>query len=278
MGSSDVPPPGAPAWLVPLSTALLAGGVSLWCATYVLMTRRSLQTRSYGMPLLALATNLSWEVVYAGYVTEMPLELAGFAAWLLLDVGLVYTTVRFAPEDWRRSSPVVGRRMGWILGVMVAVGCAGHYAFARWWLSRPGVGHGDKSGKWWFGREGYDTTELAYWSASIPQVALSAGSVAMLLVRGHSGGTSYPIWLCRMLGSISGLLLCNGALWWYWPEAHGYFVNPFGIFLDLTWLLCDLAYPFLLWKVRQTERALADGRLISGEEYEELCKQGKKEL
>lgn len=194
MGSSDVAPPHVPGWVVPLSTVALGLGVLFWDATYILMTLRSLRTKSYPMPILGLAINVSWEIVYACYVSEALFEKAGFAFWLILDIGLIYTTVKFAPHEWERTSSWVGRHMAAILAVMTAVGCLGHFAFVSWWLSRPGIGHGDKSGKWYFGRDQYDTTELAYWSAGVAQMIDSVGSLAMLLVRGHSGGTSYGIW------------------------------------------------------------------------------------
>lgn len=194
MGSTDIAPDHAPAWVVPLSTAALGVGVLCWDATYVLMTRRCLQTQSYGMPLLGLALNVAWEVVFGLYVSEAALEAAGFAAWLALDAGLVYTTVRYAPREWERTSPWVGRHAGALLAVMTAAGVAGNWAFASWWLSEPGTGHGDKTGKMYYGRDGYDTTELAFWTAGATQVVASTGSLAMLLVRGHSGGAGYAIW------------------------------------------------------------------------------------
>lgn len=180
--------------MVPLSTVFLGAGVLFWDLTYILMTRRSLQTRSYGMPIVGLAINVSWEVVYGFYVAETVLERSGFILWLLLDLGLVYTTVRFAPEDWAGTNRWVGRNMTWILCAMFLVGCWGHLAFVSWWLSQPGTGFGDKTGKWWRGMEGYDQTELAYWSAGLAQMVASAGALAMLVVRGHSGGTGYLIW------------------------------------------------------------------------------------
>lgn len=194
MGSSDVAPPHVPEWVVPLSTVALGVGVLFWDATYILMTLRSLRTKSYSMPLLGLAVNVSWEIVYALYVCEALIETAGFTFWLILDIGLIYTTIKFAPHEWERTSGWVGRHMASILAVMTAVGCMGHFAFVSWWLSRPGIGHGDKTGKWYFGQDQYDTTELAYWSAGVAQMIASAGALSMLLVRGHSGGTSYAIW------------------------------------------------------------------------------------
>ncbi|CAJ2510619.1 Uu.00g062440.m01.CDS01 [Anthostomella pinea] len=195
MGLSDIPPPHAPEWLVPASTASLFIGVFFWDLTYILMTRRALQTRSYGMPLVGLAINVSWEIVYGLYVAENLLERLGFSLWLLLDLGLIYTTVRFAPEDWASTNRAVGRNVAWILGFMIVVGCWGHYAFASWFFSEPGMGSGDKTGKPWRGKDGYDTTELAFWSAGVAQLVLSADGLAMLIVRGHSGGTGFLIWL-----------------------------------------------------------------------------------
>ena len=58
------------------------------------------------------------------------------------------------------------------------------------------------------------------------------------------------------------MVLCNGVLWWYWPEAHGYFVSAPAIFINGLFVICDLVYPLVLWRVRQTEQRLPDGRLV----------------
>lgn len=195
MASSDIPPPHAPPWLIAFHMSLLALGALLWDAAYILMTRRALVTRSYGMPLLPLALNLSWEIAYVFCVCEEVLETVGFSAWLVLDVGIVYTTLKFGEADWRgRRHAWVGRHIAGVLAGMVVVGCVANYAFIRWWLEVPGRGHGIKQGKWWGGREGFDTTELAFWSAAVIQVTISACSLVMLVERGHSGGTSFAIW------------------------------------------------------------------------------------
>lgn len=193
MGSSDVPPATAPAWLIPASTALLGSGIVFWLACYVLMARRSLATHATPVPLAALGVNLAWEAVYALYVTESPLELAGFALWLLFDLPVLYATLRAAPRTFA-ASPLVARHAGLLLGVVFAFGLAANALFAVWWLREPHRGHGDKTGKTWKGLEARDTTELAWWSAGVAQMTLSVGALAMLLQRGHSGGQSYAIW------------------------------------------------------------------------------------
>lgn len=198
MGYTDTPPPHVPTWAVPASTGTLGVGFVLWSLTYILMTRRALATRSSGMPLLALATNVSWEVVYLFYVVESLPEMIGFAFWLLLDVGLVYSALKFGHIEFERAgAPWIGRHIAPLLAIMTAIGLWGNFAFVFWWLEEPGRGFGGrdgKRGKWWRGQDGYDTTEMAYWSAAVAQLIASSTCLAMLLERQHSRGTSYLIW------------------------------------------------------------------------------------
>lgn len=56
-------------------------------------------------------------------------------------------------------------------------------------------------------------------------------------------------------------------LWWHWPEQHGFFTNHFHLFLSSIYLGADIIYPFVLYRVMQTEVILPDGRHISAEHY-----------
>ena len=193
MGSSDIPPPTAPTWLIPASTAFLGAGVFFWLVTYVLMIRQSLRDNATPLPILALALNLSWEVVTAVYVTEMPLELLGFGLWLLFDLPVLYVTLRAARQSFK-TQPIIARNCGLILALTFAVGVAANFFFAQWWLAEPHRGYGIKWGKTWKGQEARDCTELSWWTAGFAQATFSVGVLAMLLQRGHSGGASYSIW------------------------------------------------------------------------------------
>ena len=66
-----------------------------------------------------------------------------------------------------------------------------------------------------------------------------------------------------MLGSIIGFYMVFGWEWYFWSEAHEYFVSPFGIFLLMTALICDTVYPFVLWQIQKTETILGDGRKVA---------------
>ncbi|KAK4505250.1 hypothetical protein PRZ48_003213 [Zasmidium cellare] len=260
MGSNDLPPPHIPTHVVPTCNALLQLGGALWTLSYLLYTRESFRTKSYGMPLFALALNLAWELVYALYVAESPLERTVFFIWLVIDCVMLYGVLKFAKFEWRHS-PAVARSVGGIFGGMVVVAVLGHWSFAKWWLDGE---VGRKEGKIYRGVVGPDTTELGFWSAAFCQTYLSAASLCQLVVRGHSGGVSWGIWGTRTFGSIIGLYLNYAWAWWFWPEAHEYFVSPFALFLWVGGFVCDIAYAFVLWRVKQTEIVLEDGRKEDG--------------
>jgi hypothetical protein len=66
------------------------------------------------------------------------------------------------------------------------------------------------------------------------------------------------------VGSVSGLNVNYGYCWWAWPEAHGYVANPIAVVLMITWVIADLGYLAVLYKVRQDEVVLGDGRKMRG--------------
>ncbi|KUJ24430.1 uncharacterized protein LY89DRAFT_679574 [Mollisia scopiformis] len=260
MGSNDISPPHVPSYVVPVSNALLQAGGGLWTITYILMARQSFKDRTYGMPFFALALNFAWEIVYALYVAEMPLERFVFTVWLLLDCAMVYGLLTSGKEEWNHA-PSMKKYLGTIFWITTIWCTVGHWAFAKWWLDND---VGQKEGKFYMGRVGPDTTELGFWSALICQVNLSAASLVMLLVRQHTGGVSWKIWGSRMLGSVFGLYGNYGWEWWMWREAHEYFMSPFAVFMWVTCLVCDLVYPFFFARIRRTEKVLLDGRKAPG--------------
>ncbi|KAI6351752.1 hypothetical protein MCOR25_009754 [Pyricularia grisea] len=263
MGLYDTPPEHVPQWFPLASTVVLVFGMVTWYGAYALITLQSIKDKSYGMPIIATIGNWSWEVLYAFTVAEHPFEMAGLGLWFFLDVGLVWTTIKYAPNDWKHTAPWVGKNMGLIFAILFPWALWGNYTFASWWLSEPGTGFGSKQGKWYRGREGFDTLELGMWTALIPQGWISAGSLAMLISRGHSGGTSWTIWALRAAGSAGGMFGFTYHAYYYWPEQHGFFTNHFHLFLTSVYLIPDILYPFFLYRIKQTEVILPDGRHMS---------------
>ncbi|KAH8812525.1 hypothetical protein F5884DRAFT_832161 [Xylogone sp. PMI_703] len=261
MGSNDLPPPHVPSHVVPVATVLLQIGGTLWTVCYILYLREALRSKSYGMPIFALAFNFAWEVVYAIYVSEAIIEKTVFYVWLVIDCGLIYSVMKYAKYEWAHA-PVVARHIGLVFSTMAVVSLFAQWTFAKWWIDN---NIGQKEGKIFRGVVGPDTSELGYWTAAASQIYLSAASLAQLIIRQHSGGVSYGIWASRAIGSLAGLPLCYGWGWYFWREAHEYFMSPFSIFLWVTGLTCDLVYPFVLWQVRKSEKVLPDGRKVRGD-------------
>lgn len=257
MGSNDIPPAHVPSSYHTVSTMLLGLGALGYTITYTLMTRQSLRDRTYAMPLLSLCFNFAWEIIFSLYVAESLPEKATFVTWMILDIGLVYTTVKYGANEWKHA-PIVGRNIGKILALGVLWWCWALWAVCVWWVDeldpvKP------KAGKMYRGKEGPDTTELGYWTALVAQVVLSVALLAQIVVRGTSGGASYGIWWTRFLGSLAGLNTYYGYCWYVWPEAHAYYRDPFSVCLLVTWVGADLAYFVFLRKAKRVE---ADGRKV----------------
>ncbi|KAF1995560.1 hypothetical protein P154DRAFT_526254 [Amniculicola lignicola CBS 123094] len=221
------------------------------------MTLRSIQSRTYSMPLFSLALNFSWEAIFSLYVAETLFEKTAFAIWMLLDLGLIYTTVTYGAHEWPHA-PVVGRHIGKIWAVACAWSCLFLWCGCRWWLGLGGTGTGGavspKEGKVYRGVEGPDSTELGYWSVVVIQNVLSGSLVAQLVVRGSSRGSGYGIWAARFGASLVGLNGYFGYVWWVWPEAHGYVVGDLSVCLGGTWVVLDLVYLAVLREVKKGER------------------------
>jgi hypothetical protein len=63
-----------------------------------------------------------------------------------------------------------------------------------------------------------------------------------------------------------GSLYCTyGMAWYFWIEAHEYVLSPFSVFLCGVGIISDFLYPFVLWRTRNTERILRDGRKVRGD-------------
>ena len=131
MGSDDIPPPHVPAHVVHVCNALLQMGGGLWTICYVLLVRESFRSKSYGMPLFALALNFAWEFVYGLFVAEERLERVVFMIWLIIDCGMVYGVIKFAKYEWSYS-PWVARNIVIIFTVIMAMSIVGHGTFAKW--------------------------------------------------------------------------------------------------------------------------------------------------
>lgn len=74
-------------------------GVS-WVVVYVTVIRVGLRDRTYGMPIVALCGNLAWELHFAYFAPYEPFQRVDDTIWLLLDLMILGTVVRFGPAEF----------------------------------------------------------------------------------------------------------------------------------------------------------------------------------
>jgi hypothetical protein len=83
-----------------MATALAVGSGLFWTLTYVLIIRRGAADRTYGMPLVALCANLSWEFIFSVVRPHHGVQHVVDIVWLCLDLVIAYTAVRFGPREF----------------------------------------------------------------------------------------------------------------------------------------------------------------------------------
>jgi hypothetical protein len=82
-----------------LTALLLASGVG-WTATYVLIIAKGFADRTYGMPIVALCANLSWEFIFSFVRPHTGAQRIVDVVWLCLDLVIAYTALRFGPREF----------------------------------------------------------------------------------------------------------------------------------------------------------------------------------
>jgi len=88
---------------------LKIGSGIFWSLTYILIIWRGFKDRSYGMPMVALCANISWEFIFAFVYPPNPPQLYINIAWFCLDLVIVFQFLYFAPRVFDSLLP-----KGWL--------------------------------------------------------------------------------------------------------------------------------------------------------------------
>jgi hypothetical protein len=83
-----------------LFDAIMVGSGVLWTLTYLLIIRQGFLHRTYGMPLVALCANISWEFIFAFvYPHDLP-QRAVNVVWLSFDVVILIQLLLYGPREF----------------------------------------------------------------------------------------------------------------------------------------------------------------------------------
>jgi hypothetical protein len=78
----------------------MVGSGVLWTLTYLLIIRQGFLHRTYGMPLVALCANISWEFIFAFvYPHDLP-QRAVNVVWLSFDVVILVQLLLYGPREF----------------------------------------------------------------------------------------------------------------------------------------------------------------------------------
>lgn len=109
-----------------LTTMVLLSGIS-WTLTYIALVYRGFQDKSYGMPLAALALNISWEVTYS---LIYPPHSGGMIAtvintlWMICDLGIVTTFLLYGYKYFENKY-LLSKMQFYVLALVAFVTCFG---------------------------------------------------------------------------------------------------------------------------------------------------------
>jgi hypothetical protein len=83
----------------PFEVLLLASG-ACWIITYALIIRRGLLDRTYGMPIVAVCVNISWEFIFTFLIPHDPPQQYVNAGWFILDLFILGQLLLFWRSDF----------------------------------------------------------------------------------------------------------------------------------------------------------------------------------
>lgn len=78
---------------------MIASGIA-WTLTYLLIIRQGYREQTYGMPVAALAANLSWEFIFAIVHPHGVPQVVVNWVWLTFDLAIGWQVLRHGPREW----------------------------------------------------------------------------------------------------------------------------------------------------------------------------------
>jgi hypothetical protein len=198
---------------------MVAGGV-FWALAYVLIIRRGFIDGTYGMPVAALCTNLSWEFLFAFVFPQGPVQTPVNVVWFSLDLLILAQVFIYGPREFPRLSRRVFY-VAFLVGLLTA------------FLAVLAV-----------------TVELrdydGVYTAFGMNFMMSILFLWMLYSRGSLRGQSPWIGISKMAGTA-----CNSAAFWLFTSGDSVLLP----FLFVSILLFDALYVLCAFRLRGQEKA-----------------------
>jgi hypothetical protein len=161
-----------------------------WAAAYLLIIARAGRDKVYGMPVVALCANLSWEIINSfiqtpfGFVRPIPL------VWLSMDAVIAWQIVKYGPAQFPRLSK---RLCYGFFGLTFSFTFVAMFQLNKVFAD-------------------YYRDQWGLYTGFVDALMMAALFLSMFYSRASTAGQSVPIALCMLLGNAS-----TGIAWLLYP-------------------------------------------------------------
>lgn len=189
---------------------LKIGSGLFWSLVYLLIIGRGFRDKTYGMPVVALCANISWEFIFSFILPHKTPQLYIDITWFLLDAVILYQYLRFGRGEF---NPHLPKKLFCPLFAMTLLLCFFSVLFITYEFQD------------WVGK----------YSAFGQNLMMSILFISMLLKRDDLRGQSIWIAVFKMLGTLLPSLLF-----------YIYYRSNLITFLSVSIFLFDWVYIVLL--------------------------------
>lgn len=190
-----------------------------WIFTYILVIYKGWQDKTYGMPMVAICANISWEFIFAFFYPQNDLQRYITLIWFVLDVFILMQFLRYAPNEYRK---MLSKKLLYfsflitlIFSMLIILGIV--YEFQ------------DFEGKY---------------VAFFQNLMMSGLFIALLLQRGNLAGQSMGIAVCKMVGTLFAAV-----------GFYLYFRTPLITIISVATLFYDWLYILLIYRLQRKQLA-----------------------
>jgi hypothetical protein len=194
---------------------------TMWTLVYIFIILRGLKDKTCGMPFIALAFNITWEVLYSTVFKDGNwMHQVTTSVWALLDVVILYTWFKYGRRNWPSRLP----SRTFVPSSIFIVAIAGVIVY--------------------FAKRGLHD-EIGAYMAFLQNLLMSVLFINMLLQRGNLFGQSIGIAVAKLLGTLS-ITIIFYIVHWKFITLMGGLIFTF----DLLYLLMVLNQGRLVWPFR----------------------------
>jgi len=201
------------------------GGIIAWTIVYLLMIRRGILDKSYGMPVIALCANIAWECYYTFFAGAPLANKIGTGVYLVADLGILVTCIKFGKDDF--DAPLIKKYFYFI----ILSSLAGGFLIIRQ-----------------FDHSFHDP--VGGTSATYTTMLLSILMVAMILRRNSVKGQSFMIGIFILAGDICGYVMNLIAQQTVDKSISVPWVNISNVVI----IVCNLVYLLLYYEIAKRDK------------------------